>query len=604
MRFPRFFALAALALLVLGSLWLAAPQPGAAQDGATPAGELDGEAGLTLFGERCANCHGPLGAGDGELTGNLPVQPAALNDVAFARQQVPAVVFETITNGIAASGMPPFGPASSNPIGEADRWHLVAAVLSLGVPSGTLDAGETVYAESCAECHGDDGSEAFDMTGQDYWIARSDADVFAALRDQEAVPEHEAYTLEDEELWSVVAYARTFSYDYANPLAAFEPIETLNVTGVVRNETTGELLAEGTPVVLNTFTADFAPSDTLTTTLDATGQYGFSLSMAPPDLIYVATVDYEGLNYGSNFGRADREEPVLDLPITVYDQTSDAGGVRIGQLHIILEFGEGTVTVNELYQFSQDGNAVFVGEDGDVTSGTVEITLPEGASTPSFSRTFGSMDSFFPVENMVETERGWADTVPVRPGESTVSLLASYTLPYDGEATIAHPVYYDVTRTNVVIAATGVTLSGDGDWTEEAGGAMGGAFASYTRTDVPAGETISFTLEGDAEPLVMPGSDSAAAATAPVARDRTTELVIGAGVLLLTVAVGAVFIRSWRQNQVEDVVYDGGVESLDRDALLEEIAALDDAYEAGEVDEATYRQERAALKEALLAVWE
>lgn len=604
MRFPRFFALAALALLVLGSLWLAAPQPGAAQDGATPAGELDGEAGLALFGERCANCHGPLGAGDGELTGNLPVQPAALNDAAFARQQVPAAVFETITNGIAASGMPPFGPASSNPIGEADRWHLVAAVLSLGVPSGTLDAGETVYAESCAECHGDDGSEAFDMTGQDYWIARSDADVFAALRDQEAVPEHEAYTLEDEELWSVVAYARTFSYDYANPLAAFEPIETLNVTGVVRNETTGELLAEGTPVVLNTFTADFAPSDTLTTTLDATGQYGFSLSMAPPDLIYVATVDYEGLNYGSNFGRADREEPVLDLPITVYDQTSDAGGVRIGQLHIILEFGEGTVTVNELYQFSQDGNAVFVGEDGDVASGTVEITLPEGASTPSFSRTFGSMDSFFPVENMVETERGWADTVPVRPGESTVSLLASYTLPYDGEAAIAHPVYYDVTRTNVVIAATGVTLSGDGGWTEEAGGAMGGAFASYARTDVPAGETISFTLEGDAEPLVMPGSDSAAAATAPVARDRTTELVIGAGVLLLTVAVGAVFIRSWRQNQVEDVVYDGGVESLDRDALLEEIAALDDAYEAGEVDEATYRQERAALKEALLAVWE
>lgn len=608
----RFFAAGArlrlslinLVLFLLALLWLAAPRLGAAQDGATPPSQPDGEAGLTLFGERCANCHGPLGAGDGELTGDLPVQPAALNDAGFARQQVPSAVFETITNGIAASGMPPFGPASSNPLDEAERWHLVAAVLSLGLPPGILDEGETVYAASCAECHGDEGSEAFDMTAQDYWTGRSDEDVFAALSDTEAVPEHKAYTLEDDELWAVVAYARTFSYDYANPLLAFEPIESVNVTGVVRNETTGELLTEGTPVVLNTFTADFAPSETMTTTLDVTGQYSFNLSMAPPDMIYVVSVNYEGLNYGSNFGRAERDEPILDLPVTVYDRTSDAGGVRIGQLHIILEFGEGTVTVNELYQFSQDGNAVFVGESGDLADGTVEISLPEGASSPSFSRTFGSIDSFFPAENMVETAGGWADSVPVRPGEATLSLLAGYTLPYEGEATIAHAVNYEVTRANVVIAATGVTLSGEDGWTEEAGGAMGGTFASYTRTGIPAGETLSFTLEGDAEPIVMPGSGSGSATTAPVARDRTTELVIGAGALLLVAAVSFVFIRNWRRSQNEDAVNDEETELFDRDALLEEIAALDDAYEAGEIDEASYQRERDALKEALLAVWE
>ncbi|NLF64294.1 MAG: hypothetical protein GX579_06790 [Chloroflexi bacterium] len=595
---------AGLALAVLALLWLSAPRVGAAQDGATPPEQPDGEAGLALFAERCANCHGPLGAGDGELTGNLPVQPAALNDAAFARQQVPVAIFEAITNGIAASGMPPFGPASSNPLGEADRWRLVAAVLSLGVPPETLAEGETVYAASCAQCHGNGGREAFDMTAQDYWTGRSDEEVFAALRDTEAIPEHEAYALDDDELWAVVAYARTFSYDYANPLAAFEPIESVNVTGIVRNETTGELLAEGTPVVLNTFTGDFAPSETLTTTLDATGQYGFNLSMVPPDLIYVVSVNYDGLNYGSDFGRAERDEPVLDLPVTVYDRTSDATGVRIGQLHIILEFGEGTVTVNELYQFSQDGNAVYVGKSGDLAGGTVEIGLPEGASTPSFSRTFGSVDSFFPAENMVQTVRGWADSVPVRPGEATLSLLAGYTLPYDGEATIAHPVYYDVTRANVVIAATGVTLSGEDGWTEEPGGAMGGTFASYTLTGIPAGDTLSFTLEGDAEPVVMPGSGGSTAATGPIVRDRTTELVIGAGALLLVLAVSLVFVRNWRQSKSAGVAYAEEAELLDRDALLDEIAALDDAYEAGEIDEATYLREREALKEALLAVWE
>ena len=599
---------------VLLSLWLATPGAGAAQDDGGPSATPDGEPGLALFGERCANCHGPLGGGDGELTGDLPVQPAALNDADFARRLVPSEAFATITSGIAASGMPPFGPASSNPIGETDRWHLVAAVLSLGMPSGVMAEGEGLYAESCAACHGEGSSSTFDMAAQDYWIQRSDADVFAALRDTEAIPEHAEYALEDDELWATVAYARTMSYDYADPLAAFAPIEAVRVTGTVVNETTGAALGEGTEVVLNTFTADFAPSTTVTTTLDANGQFNFDLTMMPPDLIYVATVTYEGINYGSDFGRVERDEPVLDLTVPVFDPTSDPAGIGIGQLHIILEFDEGTVNVNELYQFSQDDPAVFVGESGGVEQGTVEISLPEGATTPSFSRTFGSMDSFFPVENIVETERGWADTVPVRPGVATLSLLASYVLPYDDELTISHPVYYDVERVNVVLAATGVTLSGEGDWTEEAGGAMGGVFASDARTGMAAGDSVSFTLSGDPVPVVMPGSENTASgASAPVARDRTTELVIGGGVFLLAVVAGFFIIRSWQQRDGYDAdAYDedGYVEAsyagagLDRDTLIAEIAALDDSFEAGEIDEADYQRERAALKEALLAIWE
>jgi hypothetical protein len=133
---------------------------------------------------------------------------------------------------------------------------------------------------------------------------------------------------------------------------------------------------------------------------------------------------------------------------------------------------------------------------------------------------------------------------------------------------------------------------------------MGGTFASFARTDVPAGETVTFTLEGEAEPVVMPGAGGTSATTAPVARDRTTEMVIGAGVLLLALAVGFVFIRNWRQGQHEYAEPEMAGELAGRDSLLDEIAALDDAYEAGEVDEATYQRERAALKEALLEVWD
>ena len=38
--------------------------------------------------------------------------------IAYLRAAMPSVMFQQITNGEAAVGMPPFGPASSNPIDE------------------------------------------------------------------------------------------------------------------------------------------------------------------------------------------------------------------------------------------------------------------------------------------------------------------------------------------------------------------------------------------------------------------------------------------------------------------------------------------------------
>jgi hypothetical protein len=83
------------------------------------------------------------------------------------------------------------------------------------------------------------------MAAQDYWTSRSDEDVFAALRDTDAIPEHAEYALEDDALWATVAYARTMSYDHADPLVAFSPIETVTVTGSVINETTAPRWARG-----------------------------------------------------------------------------------------------------------------------------------------------------------------------------------------------------------------------------------------------------------------------------------------------------------------------------------------------------------------------
>ena len=578
-----------------------------------PAATPDAGAGLQLFAERCAACHGPLGQGDGEMAAQLPRPPTALGSADYARQAVPANMFHVITNGILDAGMPPFGPGNSDPLDEQQRWDLVAAVYSLGTSPALIEDGQMIYEENCQACHAQDGSGVdgvLDLRAQDYWLERSNEDIFLALS-QNAIPEHETLALDEEALLAATTYARTFSYEYANPLAAFEPLESAVITGTVTNESSGRPLQAGVPAVLSAFTADFEPSLTMTTTLNSAGQYEFELTMAPPDLVYVVTVQHQGISYGSDFGRLERDDPTLNLDVPVFEPSTDPSTVAIEQLHVILQFGEGQVQVSELYQFSQNASTVFVGQTGDADEGTVRIALPGGASEPEFDRSFGGMESFFPAETVIPTDGGWADTVPLRPGPASLSLLVRYAMPYDGGLTINHPVHYAVSNVNLVLPDAGVELAGDG-WQEGQPQVMGeaGVFLNYTQSGVAAGQEVSFSLQG--EPRQVSPSP---AATTPL-RDQSSDLLIGGGVLLLALALGAFTLRQWRQNQDEEHLQESQVtipgeeraapdkQAVRRQELLNAIAALDDAYEAGDLPAAEYGEQRQALKEELVAIWD
>ena len=111
-----------------------------------------------IFNERCANCHGPLGHGDGELAANLPAPPRNYTDPEFLRGAVPAALFQTITEGRLDAGMPPFGPTSSDPLSADERWNLTGMVYSLGTPLENVENGRLAYDENCASCHGENGT--------------------------------------------------------------------------------------------------------------------------------------------------------------------------------------------------------------------------------------------------------------------------------------------------------------------------------------------------------------------------------------------------------------------------------------------------------------
>ena len=611
----RLLASALIALVLFAAL-SSVPAISQAQDPVLPSTTPDGFPGLETFAERCANCHGPAGQGDGELiaqTGNPAPMPF---DADYIQQTMPSVMFQQITNGEAAVGMPPFGPASSNPIDEPGRWNLVAAVYSLATPADAVATGKTVYEANCAACHGDSGAGdgpdaattdpvANALTDVNYWFNRSNDTVFADLQPG-VVPAH-AYDLPEADLRRVVDYARTFSYVYADPTELTKPIAAGVISGLLTNGTTDAPLAN-TEVLLRAFTPELEETLTLTSTTDAAGAFRFDVTETPPDWVYIAGASYDGLNFSSGADQLSRTRTELDLPVTVFDKTTDPAAISVAQLHAVMEFAEDRVQVNELYIINNNQEAVFVGPTGDPEQGVIEVAVPEGAENLMFQRSFGSMDSFLPANDFVQTGRGWADPLPLRPGAGALTLLVRYELPYSDGLTLNHPVFYNTATSTIILPDTGVQVVGE-PWIEQPPQSFGQgeSFLNYSRAALAPGDTLAIELDG--RPNLVSGAEGATL----VNRNTTAELLIGAGALLLAAVAGVFIWRTWQGRRADEWDEEEVVEEIaaapavtaspEREALLRRIAALDDAFDAGQLAEADYQAQRADLKQQLAAVW-
>ena len=542
-RFPVIFAglLAILLLAVVGPVF--------AQAGVVPAEPPDAATGLPVHAERCATCHGATGLGDGELAANLPNQPIPHGSTEYIRTAIPAEMFDVITSGRIPSGMPPFGSESSNPLSEAEKWDVIAAIFSFGTPFESVEQGQTVYEDDCLACHGENGSgngpeaanldaDPGDQSALDYWFNISNQAVFDRLSSNDEIPAH-TYELGDDELRSVVDYMRTFSYGYADALASLRPLEMASVSGQVFNGTTGEVVTSDVSPLLRAFTQDLDITLTMTETLDAEGKFNFDLTDVPQEWFFRVGLTYDDVEFGSDFGQVTFDQPDLDLPITVFEKSTDPSSINVQQMHMVLFFDQDQLIVNELYVVGNNDATVFAGKTGDPADGTFEFTLPTGAEQLSFQRGFGSIDSFIPANEVIQTGSGWADTLPIRPGAGGLTMLVQYALPYEDGLTLSRPVNYATSSVNLVLPEVGVSLDETEGWVSGGTQAMEGAtVTTYGQSNLPPESVLTLILEG------KPRSESSASVS--LVNDNATELLVGVAAAGVVFLVEALFIRPWR----------------------------------------------------------
>lgn len=91
--------------------------------------EPDPANGAAIYAARCANCHGPLGLGDGELAANLPNRPPAIGSAEYLATADVLSMAQTIYNGRIEQGMPGFGEGNnSTPLTEQEIFDVVAGL--------------------------------------------------------------------------------------------------------------------------------------------------------------------------------------------------------------------------------------------------------------------------------------------------------------------------------------------------------------------------------------------------------------------------------------------------------------------------------------------
>jgi hypothetical protein len=375
------------------------------------------------------------------------------------------------------------------------------------------------------------------------------------------------------------------------------------ITGQVKNGTTGQLVANA-EVHLRRWQAD-AELPSLTTQADASGNFRFEGLDTDDQVFYRATVTYNGVPFPGQFANFEPGASQLSLPLDVYETTSEDTAITVDRFHfIIMSDQPGAFAVLELYQFSNQGDRAYVGSlDKDGQRETVRVALPEGAQ--SLSLQGGTLGVDF-----LQTDGGLVATSPVVPGTDTFDMAFMYAVPYAGKSlNLSRPLYYATTSVNGLMLDAGEKLTSDALTFVGQRPVQNQSYLQYAGQNLKAGAVLPLQLDDldkmkFASPTGPDASDNPAAAL-PLGGDLSQTallwLVLALGGIALVLGLAYPRLRT-RLRGAAAAVSQTGDPALERQHLLLTLARLDQAYDAGRLNEAVYRRVRARRKAELTEI--
>ena len=360
---------------------------------------------------------------------------------------------------------------------------------------------------------------------------------------------------------------------------------TGTITGTLVDGTNGDRPLGGTTVNLFVMKGD-AEQPKRTVKTDANGVFRFDGLAADAQHTYIVFAHKGGVEYITGRVKLDKQPAQQIGKLKVYDTTPDDSGIRARSASlVVLDVDKVTqnIFVLETYMFENRTGRTFLptteGPKGPM--GLLRFSLPGDVAN---LKPMGELAG----REIITNNKGFATDLPLRPGETEVSF--TYQIPYrelagtySYEKTIAYP----TEQFRLLLAQGGPELNSPQLRAGKPAPLWGDTYSVFNADNVTARTKLE--LNFSALPVNV----------YPLRADNRLLPVGTAGVfaLLLAIALGL-----WRRNTRRIAGAGQAGANDEQEALVQAIAGLDEQYEAGALDERSYRRERESRKQRLIAL--
>ena len=361
-------------------------------------------------------------------------------------------------------------------------------------------------------------------------------------------------------------------------IAAQEP---LTIAGTVVNGTEGADLPREVQVLALVTGAGGGVLGTSLAQADDEGRFKLAGLPAVPDARYALAVNHSGALYTQSFSLEDLSGNVV---LNIYETTTDATVIKVTH-HLSVVAG---VDPTEREVTLLDFVTLVNGSDRTLQP---DLSVPAQMSflrfsLPPLAETLG-LQSDMPGGDIVSVGTGFAVTSQVTPGQHNLEF--SYKIPYQGDSLTYRQAFHqgaDIFQVLVPDRMRGLDVV---PLERVASPNLDGTvYDAWEARDLARSEEIMVTLSGLPQPGLLTRLEKWA---------RNEALWHGAIPAILGVVLAGLLAWGGLRPSGRRAATDPAAPTpADQDSLIHEIAALDDSYSRGDVDQSEYQSVRQTLK--------
>jgi len=379
--------------------------------------------------------------------------------------------------------------------------------------------------------------------------------------------------------WTTMAIYGIFAFLLlTNVQSAKAQEHTLDISGTVINRTPGGEPHSNRIVILHIFFEDNLSNFDSVSTNDQ-GAFHFTLDSSDKIIGYLLVVNHKGVDYELEIVPDGR--PTNNLELEIYETTDEIGTIELLSNSLMIadwDISKKTISVFEIAQIGNESNRTFV----------PNLKEPAKMAFLRFPIAREAIDlqvqSQLPEGQVIQVDRGFGLTTPVPPGDHGIAF--TYTINYEGDSLDLSRTFsrgnksFRILQPNDIGALISSSLTKGSDTT------IGDSTFSIFQTDnIPPGTAIDVLIQDIPQPSFFSQLQDTLKSSANV----WVIPAILSSALIVLIMIGL----NGRGGKVSTSM-------IGKDEIIREIMNLDDKFEANEISEEDYLNQRKQLKSSAL----